>query len=54
LAKLFSSQLYGVKIFDPITLLAALGLTAVTVLVATALPARRAAGVQPMKALRTE
>ncbi len=54
LAKLFSSQLYGVHIFDPIALVLALAMTMATVLVASALPARRAAGVQPMRALRSE
>jgi ABC-type antimicrobial peptide transport system permease subunit len=51
---LFSSQLYGVKAFDPVTLAVAVLLTAFMVLVAAALPARRAAAVEPMKALRTE
>ncbi len=54
LARLFSSQLYGVTAADPVTLMAAVALTALTVVVAAALPARRAAGVQPMRALRSE
>lgn len=54
LARLFRSQLYGVKASDPLTLAAAFGLTAVMVLLAAALPAGRAAAVQPMRALRTE
>lgn len=54
LARLFKSQLYGVKGFDPLTLLAALAITAGMVLIAAALPARRAASVEPMQALRTE
>ena len=54
LARLFRSQLYGVTTFDPITLVAAVVLTAVMVTVAAALPARRAASIQPMQALRTE
>lgn len=54
LARLFRSQLYGVTSTDPITLGAAFAITAMMVLVASALPARRAAGVQPMRALRTE
>jgi predicted permease len=54
LARYFRSQLYGVAVYDPITLAASTTLIIVTVLIAAALPARRAAGVQPMQALRTE
>jgi len=54
LARLFSSLLYGVAPFDPITLASAVILTAVTVALAAAIPARRAATVEPMQALRTE
>ncbi|MGA2807582.1 MAG: ABC transporter permease [Terracidiphilus sp.] len=54
LARLFRSQLYGVTTSDPLTLGAAALLTAVMVLLAAALPARRAARVEPMTALRTE
>ena len=54
LARLFSSQLYGVSAFDPITLMGAVLMTAFMVALAAALPARRAAGVEPMQALRTE
>lgn len=54
LARLFSTQLYGVTIFDPITLAGAALLTTLTVAIAAALPARRAAAVEPMQALRTE
>jgi ABC-type antimicrobial peptide transport system permease subunit len=54
LAQLFRSQLYGVTTFDPVTLGGAVFLTAVMVVMAAALPARRAATVEPMKALRTE
>ena len=54
LAQLFRSQLYGVTTFDPITLSGALILTAVMVVLAAALPARRAASIEPMQALRSE
>jgi ABC-type lipoprotein release transport system permease subunit len=54
LARLFRGQLYGVTTFDPITLTAAVVLTAAMVTLAAALPARRAASIQPMQALRTE
>ncbi len=54
LARFFRSQLYGVSVYDPLTLAASTALIIFTVLLAAALPARRAAGVQPMQALRTE
>jgi predicted permease len=50
----FSSQLYGVTNFDPLSLGAAALLTALMVALAAALPARRAAAIEPMQALRTE
>jgi ABC-type antimicrobial peptide transport system permease subunit len=54
LARLFTSQLYGVSTWDPVTLGGALLLTALMVALASALPARRATAVDPMEALRTE
>ena len=54
LARLFRSQLYGVTTFDPASLAGALLLTAVMVALAAALPARRAASIEPMRALRIE
>ena len=54
LARLFRSQLYGVTFADPLTLIYAVVFTAVMVAFAAALPARRAAAVEPMNALRTE
>ena len=54
LARLFRSQLYGVTFADPLTFVYAVALTAVMVAIAAALPARRAAAVEPMNALRTE
>jgi|GEM_PF-2904600 len=43
-----------VTTYDPNTLAGALGVTALMVALAAAIPARRAAGVQPMQALREE
>ncbi len=54
IARLFRSQLYGVTFADPLTLMYAVAFTAVMVAVAAALPARRAAAVEPMNALRSE
>lgn len=54
LARLFRSQLYGVTTFDPLTLSATVLLTAAMVTMAAALPARRAATVEPVRALRIE
>ena len=54
LARLFRSELYGVTTFDPITLVGAVLLTAFMVALAAALPARRAASIEPMQALRSE
>lgn len=52
--QLIKSQLYGVQPNDPLTLLAAVGaLVAITVLAAW-LPARRAAKINPLAALRAE
>jgi putative ABC transport system permease protein len=54
LGKLIGSQLYGITAYDPLALFAALALTAVSASLAAALPALRAASIQPMQALRTE
>jgi predicted permease len=54
LARLFRSQLYGVTASDPVTMIAAVGLTALMLVLAGALPARRAASVHPVEALRNE
>jgi putative ABC transport system permease protein len=53
-ARMVRSQLYGVSSFDPLSLLAGTLLVAVVALLSAALPARRAASVEPMRALRTE
>ncbi len=54
LAQLFRTQLYGVTAADPVSLAGAVALTLVMILLAAALPARRAAAVEPMQALRAE
>jgi predicted permease len=54
LAHFFQSQLYGVSAWDPVTLAAAVLLTAAMVALASALPARRATTVDPLVALRSE
>src|SRR3569833_312737 len=54
LARLFRSQLFGVTTFDPLTLCASVVVTVLMLSIAAAMPARRAAAVEPMQALRTE
>jgi ABC-type antimicrobial peptide transport system permease subunit len=49
-----SSELYGVGTTDPITLVGAPLFLLVVAIVATLLPARRAARVDPLIALRSE
>jgi len=51
---LIASQLFGVKPWDPITFLGACMLMAVVTITASYIPARRAAAIDPMQALRTE
>ena len=48
------SQLFGVKGYDVATLAGAVGLLALSALVAGILPARRASAIEPMRALRSE
>jgi predicted permease len=52
--KLLANQLYGVASFNPVILALAIAVLAVCALMASILPARRAAGIDPIKALRTE
>jgi putative ABC transport system permease protein len=52
--KLMKDQLFGVQPWDPAMLAAATVLLALAALVASVVPARRAAGVEPMVALRNE
>jgi len=52
--RLVQSMLYGVRPNDPTTIVAGMAVLIAVALAATWIPARRAAGVQPMKALRHE
>jgi ABC-type antimicrobial peptide transport system permease subunit len=52
--KLMSDQLFGVRPWDPIMLTMATLLLGMAALLASLIPARRAAGVEPMVALRNE
>ncbi len=52
--KLMKDQLFGVKPWDPVMLLFATLLLALAAVLASVIPARRAAGVEPMVALRNE
>jgi predicted permease len=51
---LMASQLYGVSTYDPFTLIAAVIVLAAFAAIAGFIPARRAASIEPMHALRTE
>jgi hypothetical protein len=51
---LMASQLYGVGAYDPWAFAGATVLLAVCAVIASVLPARRAASIEPMQALRTE
>jgi putative ABC transport system permease protein len=52
--RLVASQLFGVRPVDPLTLIAAPALLVAVALVASGVPARRATGVDPVRALRAE
>jgi ABC-type antimicrobial peptide transport system permease subunit len=54
LARLISSRLYGVTPTDPVSVLSAATLLAAVALAAAYIPARRAARIDPMAALRHE
>jgi ABC-type antimicrobial peptide transport system permease subunit len=51
---LLSEQLYGVTFWDPVALGLAATALALAAFIASVVPARRAAGLAPMTALRTE
>ncbi len=53
-SRLLASQLYGVKTYDPVVLAMAVSALASCALLAGFIPARRAASIEPMEALRTE
>jgi len=53
-ARTARALLYGLKSYDPVTLLAAVALLATVALVASSLPAQRASKLDPMVALREE
>jgi len=52
--RLIASQLYGVSFWDPLALAVAAGSLATCALFAAIVPARRAAAISPIDALRTE
>lgn len=52
--RLLGNQLFGVSNHDPVTLFAVVAIIGLVVLAAALLPVRRAAAVEPMKALRYE
>ena len=54
LSRLMQTLLYGVEPGDPVTLAACVLASIVMILLSAAIPARRAASVDPMRALRSE
>jgi ABC-type antimicrobial peptide transport system permease subunit len=53
-SRLISSELFGLKPWDPFTFLAACWLMTAVTLLAAYIPAHRAASVDPLRVLRTE
>jgi putative ABC transport system permease protein len=53
-ARLISSQLFGVSAFDPVSLAAVVVLMTLVAVIAVLVPARRAANIDPITALRLE
>ena len=54
LSRVMAGYVYGITATDPLTFAAALGLLTAVALLAIYIPARRAASVDPVRALRTE
>lgn len=54
LARFLRTLLFGVPSSDPLTLAAVVGTLLIVILLSTVIPARRAAGIDPMTALRYE
>ena len=54
LTRLVKSMLYGIEAWDPLTMICGVLILMAVALAASWIPARRAAGVQPMEALRHE
>jgi putative ABC transport system permease protein len=54
LGRYLGSQLYGVSHTDPLTMAAVVAIVAIVAVIAAVIPARRAAGVNPTRALRYE
>jgi ABC-type antimicrobial peptide transport system permease subunit len=54
LTRLMSSLLFGVEPFDPVTFAAAAAFLGVAAILASYVPARRAATIDPMETLRAE
>ena len=54
LSRFMRAQLFGVSNYDPFTLIGVVFLVTLVAIAAATLPARRAAGIDPMKALRYE
>jgi putative ABC transport system permease protein len=52
LGRVIQNQLFGVDVFDPITLVSVIGVLLASAAIASLWPARRAASVDPMTAFR--
>jgi predicted permease len=53
-ARYLANQLYLVKSYDPLSLLVAIGVLSAAAMIAGWIPARRAASIDPMRALRSD